>query len=66
MIKEQKSKLDALKKSMDEAFRYLSQIPVSGKNVDLLALAREKLRVAYQLAGELETAANKPVEDSDG
>ena len=34
-------------KKLDEAFRLLSLIPVSGDNVDRMALARQGLRDVY-------------------
>lgn len=37
---------------LDEAYRLLSKIPVSGEAVDLLAMARQELRTAYKLLQE--------------
>lgn len=49
-------------KHMEEAFKYLNNIPVSGANVDILALARQELRKAYKEAKECE----EPKEETDG
>ncbi len=43
--------MNDLQKALDQAFRVLSAIPVSGDNVELMAMARESLRTAYHLAG---------------
>lgn len=43
-----------IQKELDQAWRMLSGIPVSGDGVDLMAEARERLRQAYQLAEETE------------
>lgn len=47
---------------MEEAFKYLNNIPVSGANVDILALARQELRKAYQEIKDCE----EPEEDTNG
>lgn len=44
-------------KRLDQAFKWLSRVTVSGESVDYLAMARQELRAAYQLLGE---------EDKDG
>lgn len=49
-------------KHMEEAFKYLDSITVSGANVDILALARQELRKAYKEAKECE----EPKEETDG
>lgn len=49
-------------KHMEDAFRYLNNITVSGGNVDVLALARQELRKAYKEAKECE----EPKEETDG
>lgn len=36
-----------LEKLLDEAYKYLSAVNVSGDSVDYLAMARQKIRVAY-------------------
>ena len=40
-----------LQKEIDRVFSYISSLPVSGDNVEVMAAAREGLRRAYQLAG---------------
>ena len=44
--------MDNIRKEINEAYKMLSAIPVSGEGVDLMALAREHLRRAYQLTDE--------------
>lgn len=39
---------------IDAAYKHLSRVLVSGDGVDLLALARQELRMAYKLALEAE------------
>lgn len=39
-----------LKKHLDQAYMWLSKIPVSGEDVDHMAMARQELRAAFQLA----------------
>lgn len=41
-----------LQKTLDQAFKVLSAIPVCGDKVELMAQARELLRMAYRQAGE--------------
>lgn len=43
-----------LQKELGEAFKLISAVPVDGENVDVMAAARERLRRAYQMAGEME------------
>lgn len=43
--------MNDLQNALDQAFRALSAIPVSGDSVELMAMARESLRTAYRLAG---------------
>ncbi len=45
-----------LQKEIDQAFKLLSAIPVSGDAVDLMFSARSSLRSAYQMAGAPEVA----------
>lgn len=52
---------DALK-NIDQAYGFLSQMVVNGDNVDLLAGARQALRVAYT---QLEVAIKKADEKDD-
>ena len=42
-----------IQKEIDQAFKLLSSIPVNGDAVDVAAAAREHLRTAYKIAGEL-------------
>ena len=44
--------MEELKKELDEAFRLLCGITVSGDCVELMAAAKEHLRRAYGLAKE--------------
>lgn len=37
---------------LDQAFRWLSRLTVSGESVDYLAMARQELREAYKLLKE--------------
>ena len=37
---------------LDQAFKYISAIPVSGEQVEIMARARELLRMAYAEAGK--------------
>lgn len=43
-----------IKKHLDNAFGFLSRIPVTGDSVDMLALARQELREVYQMLNEQE------------
>lgn len=36
-------------KRLDQAFKWLSRVTVSGESVDCLAMARQELRAAYQV-----------------
>ena len=42
--------MNDLQKELDKAFAMISNIPVTGDGVELMAAAREHLRRAYQLA----------------
>ena len=42
--------MEKLKNHLDQAYRYISKIPVSEDAVDLMALARRELRAAYKEA----------------
>lgn len=44
-------KANELQKVLDEAFKALDVIPVSGAGVELMATARASLRLAYRMAG---------------
>ena len=46
--------MNELQKELDEVFRLISAIPVSGESVEVMAMARERLRRAYQQAGRTE------------
>lgn len=41
-----------VKKLLDEAFRLISSVPVTGDNVDIMAAARNKLRAVYRALDE--------------
>ena len=41
-----------IQKEIDQAFKLLSAIPVSGDYVEIMAAAKEHTRKAYQLAEE--------------
>lgn len=43
---------DLILKKLDEAFRLLSMIPVTGDAVDRMALARQGLRDVYKAVNE--------------
>lgn len=45
-------------KEIDQAFKLISAIAVSGNGVDVIAAARNHLRTAYKLAGESEACKN--------
>ena len=51
-----------LKKSIESAFKYISLIPVYGDNVDIMKLARDNLKKAFDLADKIE----KGDENQDG
>ena len=40
--------MNPVKKHMDNAYRWLSKIPVSGASVDYMAMARQELREAFK------------------
>lgn len=42
--------MSEVQKKINEAFKLLTAIPVSGDQVELMAAAKESLRQAYQLA----------------
>lgn len=44
--------MNEIQKRLDKAFSLISAIPVSGDAVEIMAMAREHLRSAYNLAGE--------------
>ena len=46
--------MNELQRELDEVFRLISAIPVSGESVEVMAMARERLRRAYQQAGKAE------------
>ena len=48
--------MNELQKTINEAFEYISAIPVSGDAVEVMAAAKDALRRAYKLAED------KPVE----
>ena len=39
--------MNEVKKQIDEAFKLISCIPVSGENVEIMAAAKAKLRTVY-------------------
>ena len=41
--------IEKAKKELEQAFKFLSAIPVSGDAVEIMATAKEKLRKAYSL-----------------
>ncbi len=43
-----------IQKKIDQAFKLVSAIPVSGDGVDIMASVRLRLRDAYQMAAEQE------------
>lgn len=47
-----------LQKELDQAFKLMSAVPVSGDGVDVMAAAREHLRTAYQMAAQEEEEKN--------
>ncbi len=51
--------MNELQKTLDEAFRLFGAIAVSGESVDVMAAARDRLRRAYQQAGEWMPPAEK-------
>lgn len=52
-----------LQKEINQAFKLVSAVPVSGDRVDVMAAARESLRRAYQLAAPPD---DEEKEDTDG
>ena len=53
--------MSELEKELDEAFRLISGIAVSGDGVELMAAARERLRRAYKLAKKPEKGEREDV-----
>lgn len=43
-----------LQKELDQAFKLISAVPVSGDGVDVMSAAREHLRAAFQMAAPAE------------
>ena len=41
--------MSELQKHLDETFKLISTLPVSGDGVEIMAAAKEHLRAAYQL-----------------
>lgn len=54
--------MDEVKKKLDNIFRWLDMVTVSGQSVDFLAMARQELRRAYQEVKNCE----EPEEDTNG
>lgn len=54
--------MNDIMKHLDKAYMHLSNIPVSGEAVDHMALARQEMRAAFNLAKELP----EQKEDSNG
>ena len=50
--------MSELQKEINEAFIIISSIPVTGNNVDSMAMARKHLRRAYQIAEENKEGEN--------
>ena len=44
--------MNNLKNHLDQAYLWISKIPVSGEAVDAMAMARQDLREAFRLANE--------------
>ena len=44
--------MNNLKNHLDQAYLWISKIPVSGEAVDAMAMARQELREAFRLANE--------------
>lgn len=55
--------MNELQRELDQVFRMIASVPVSGDGVEIMAAAREGLRRAYRLAGEYTPPAK---EDSHG
>lgn len=47
--------MTALQIELDAAYKALAAVPVAGDYVEVMAEARERLRRAYRLAGEVES-----------
>ena len=50
--------MNEVKKQIDEAFKLISCIPVSGENVEIMASAKAKLRAAYAELSKQEGTEN--------
>lgn len=44
--------MDTVKKHLDNAYLWLSKIPVTGEAVDYMAMARQELREAFKTLAE--------------
>lgn len=53
-----------MKEHIQKAYEFVSRIPVTGENVDLMAAVRHELRVAYREAEREE--AEKEQKDAKG
>ena len=52
-------RMDELQKTINEAFSYISAIPVTGDSVELMAAAKDALRRAYKLSEDKPEEAPK-------
>lgn len=52
-----------IQNEIKQVFDTLSAVPVSGDNVDLMAIARAHLRKAYKLAESAEQAKKEDTDD---
>ena len=57
--------MNELQRELDQVFRMIASVPVSGDGVEIMAAAREGLRRAYRLAGAYAPPAKRE-EDSHG
>jgi hypothetical protein len=48
--------MNTVKKHMDNAFLWLSKIPVTGEAVDYMAMARQELREAFKALPDEKTS----------
>lgn len=53
-----------IRQHIDKAYGYLAKIPVNGDFVEVMAIARQELREAYELTGK--EGANGPDHRSEG
>lgn len=60
------TKTEELKQSLDKIFQLISAVKVSGDAVDAVFSARQELRKAYQLVGNLDTATGESEASKDG